>query len=208
MDTRTDIINGALDYLDEPEVRGEPDSAELLGRPLQSAAFRRYNSALDDLLRRRAWSWAMRYEKFAAHVGPAADREAEFQTLIELPEGLIKVIAVNDDPELRWARRAGEAGSAAGLLGVNADAPVRVRYVLRPDEAHMPADFKLALAAHLAQLVSARASDISGATRQGIAQDARRLYGQAAINDGAEGGAALTRPFGEDESPMLSEAFS
>ena len=207
MDTRTDIINGALDYLDEPEVRGELDSADLVGRPLQSAAVRRYAGARDALLRRRQWNWASRYEIFPAYNGPASEREAEFTTLIELPANLIKVIGVNDDPELRWARRAGEAEQAAGLLAVNAEAPVKLRYVARIDEALMPADFKEAIAAHLAVLISARASDMFATTRQQIEQSAIRLYRQAAMNDGAEGGAALTRPFSEEASPMLREAF-
>lgn len=207
MQTRIDIINGALDYLAEPEIRGEPKSEDLLGRPLQAAAVRRYENARDDLLRRRGWNWASRYERFPAYTGAASEREAEFPTLVELPPNLIKVISVNDDPELRWARRAGEAGSAVGLLGVNAEAPVKLRYVARLDEALMPADFKEAVAAHLAYLVSARAPDMYATTRQKIEETAIRLYRQAAINDGAEGGAALTRPFSEEESPMLGEAF-
>lgn len=176
MPSQTDIINMALDLLEE-EPMLDPDDDRAPIRWMK----RNLQPAIDGMLRLHPWNFAVRRKALSAETGaPVSGWKRQYV----LPPDCLRVLPLNDGTLL--GRSVPYALEGRRIL-TNAEAPIQIVYVGRPDDATvLDALFVQALAATLA---SRAANWITGkqSYAQALRQQAQELILQAQMVDALEG---------------------
>jgi hypothetical protein len=165
------IVADAFRFMEVSPPSSFADDTEEARAVLQS-----YPTALDACLEAADWSFASRYAELpqlaALPEGEIAD--ARLPYAYTLPGDLVKLREIVD-AFTRWRIDAG------GLLRTDCAGSLKIRYTRRtPDEAQLPATFRIAVAAQLATLLAPRFLTVR--TKQAdLAARAREAMG-AALN--------------------------
>ena len=168
------IANAALRKLGQPPITSFSENSKAA-----RLANERFADSRDELLERHPWNFAMKRGSLAAS---ATAPEWGFTTAFPLPADYIRVFEVNGE-DLYTNKWKIEDGSIVTDL----DAPLKVRYVYRVEDANrMISGFREALASVLA---ADWAEDITGDSDVTVTKErkARIAVAQARSDDGQEG---------------------